>query len=70
MSITDNLRSRLNEYQYKSTDGRLTLKDVYYQFKKEYDITYEGMRQFWNGSSEGSGKFLNALDNFLRDRGY
>ena len=70
MSITDNLRGRLNEYQYKSTKGRKNLKDVFYEFNKEYDITYEGMRQFWNGSSEGSGKFLNALDKFLSKRGF
>ena len=67
MTLTDTLRKRLNDYQF---DHKLNLKDFHSEMLKEYSISYDGLRQFWRGDSEGSGSTLNALDKFLADRGY
>ena len=67
MTITDQLRKRLNDYQF---ENRLNLKDFHAEMTKEYKISYDGLRQFWRADTEGSGSTINALDNFLKDRGY
>lgn len=67
MKITDQLRKRLNDYQF---DNKLNLKDFHLEFDKFYGVSYESLRQFWAGQSESTGNTLNALDEFLTKKGY
>ena len=73
MNITDQLRKRLNDYQFEPVNGirrHKSLVDVHRELDKEFNVSYEAFRQFWSAESESSGRFLNALDNFLKARGF
>lgn len=67
MKITDQIRKRLNDYQF---DNKLSLKDFHLEFKDFYAVSYESLRQFWAGQSESTGNALNALSEYLDKRGY
>jgi transposase len=63
MKFTDKLRKRLADYQFESGDK---LRDI----DRELDIGYQTLSDFKRAETEGNGKTINEIDNFLTERGY